>query len=89
MLKKRIRNNYVKRAKKIKGVVSDLKWNFSEPKHYIIPQLYFQIVLVNMVLDNFYGFIEDQIEALLAEEKVACISVSTNRASLEVSNNKL
>jgi hypothetical protein len=42
-----------------------------------------------MVLENFYGFIKEQIEALLAEEKVACISVSTNRASLEVSNNKL
>jgi hypothetical protein len=58
MLLEYIRNNNVKQAKD-KGVVSEHIWDFIEPKHYILPQLHFEIGVVNMVLDNFYGIIDD------------------------------
>jgi hypothetical protein len=42
-----------------------------------------------MVLDNFYNFIEDQIEVLSTEEKVARNSVTIAETSLEVSKKEL
>jgi hypothetical protein len=54
-----IRNNNVKQAKEFKGAVSEHIWDFIEPKHYIFPQLHFEMGAVSMVPDNFYGFIED------------------------------
>jgi hypothetical protein len=40
-----------------------------------------------MVLDIFFGFIEDRIEVLSVEEKVARNSVTIAKASLEMSKN--
>jgi hypothetical protein len=52
-------------------VVSEHIRSFIETQNYIFPQLLFEIGVVNMVLDNFYGFIEDQVEILSPEEKIA------------------
>jgi hypothetical protein len=38
-----------------------------------LPQLHFEIGVVNMVLDNFYGIIDDWIEVLSVEEKAAIV----------------
>jgi len=62
---------------------------FIEPKHYIFPQLHFEIGVVNMVLDNFYGFIEDRVEVLSPEEKVARSSVTIAESSTKVCKNQL
>ncbi len=37
----------------------------------MLPQLHIEIGLTNNVLDNFYDFIEDQVEKASPEEKVA------------------
>jgi hypothetical protein len=55
-----IQNDNIKQPKEIKGIVSEQVWDFIEPKHYIFPQLHFEIGVVNMVLDNFYAFLEEQ-----------------------------
>ena len=65
-----IRDNNVKQAKEMKGIMSVHIWDFIKPKHYIFPQLHFEIGVVNTVLDNFYKFIEDQLEVLSVEGKV-------------------
>jgi hypothetical protein len=39
-----------------------------QPQNYIFPELHAEIGLVNNVLDNFYTFIDDQVEALTPEE---------------------
>ncbi len=51
----------------------------------MFPQLHFEIGVVNMVLDNFYGFIEDRVEVLLLEEKVARNSIIISETSLQES----
>ena len=84
-----IRNNNIKQPKEIKGIVSEHVWDFIEPKHYIFPQLHFEIGVVNMVLDNFYAFLEDQIEVLSPEEKTARNSILIAEASLQESKNAL
>ena len=84
-----IKNNNIKQPREIKGIVSEHIWDFIGPKHYIFPQLHFEIGVVNMVLDNFYNFIEDQIEVLSTEEKVARNSVTIAESSLEVSKKEL
>jgi len=60
-----------------------------QTKHYIFLQLHFEIGVVNMVLDNFYAFLEDQIEVLSPEEKTAHNSVLIAAASLQESKNAL
>jgi hypothetical protein len=67
----KIKNGELKVPKEIKGVVSDHIWSFIEPQNHIFPQLHFEIGVVNMVLDNFYGFIEDEVEISSQEEKIA------------------
>jgi len=84
-----IRTNNVKQAREIKGVVSEHIWDFIKPKNYIFLQLHFEIGVVNMVLDNFYGFIEDRVEVLSAEEKVARNSITIAESSMEVAKNEL
>jgi hypothetical protein len=32
-------------------------WDFVEPSHYILPELYIEIGLLNNALDNFYDFL--------------------------------
>jgi hypothetical protein len=84
-----IRNNNIKQPKEIKGIVSEHIWDFIKPKHYIFPQLHFKIGVVNMVLDNFYVFLEDRIKVLSPEEKTASNSVLIAEASLQESKNAL
>jgi len=67
----KIQDGKLKTPKEKKGVVSKHIWSFIGPRYYIFPQLHFEIGVVNMVLDNFYEFIEDQVEILTPEEKVA------------------
>jgi len=70
MLQK-IQDGQLKTLKEKKGVVLKHIWSFIEPQNYIFPQLHFAIGVVNMVIDNFYEFIEDQVEILTPEEKMA------------------
>ena len=70
MLQK-IQDGQLKTPKEKKGVVLKHIWSFIEPQNYIFPQLHFAIGVVNMVIDNFYEFIEDQVEILTPEEKMA------------------
>jgi hypothetical protein len=84
-----IKNNNIKQPREIKGIMSEHIWDFIGPKHYIIPQLRFEIGVVNMVLDNLYSFIEEQIEVLSTEEKVARNSFTIAETSLEVSKKDL
>jgi hypothetical protein len=59
-----INAGHLKEAIDKKGIVSLPLLNFVEPKHFIFPQLHFEIGTVNNVLDAFRGFIEDAFEAL-------------------------
>ncbi len=45
--------------------------DFIEPGNYMLPQLHIDFGLTNNGLDNFYDFIEDQVEKASPEEKVA------------------
>jgi len=51
--------------------VNDPVWDFIEPENYMFPQLHAEIGLVNNVLDKFYCFIDDQVEAISPEEALA------------------
>jgi hypothetical protein len=84
-----IQNNNIKQPMEIKGIVSEHVWDFIEPKYYTFPQLHFKIGVVNMVLDNFYAFLEDQIEVLSPEEKATHNSVLIAEARLQESKNAL
>ena len=44
-------------------------WDFVEPSHYILPELYIEIGLLNNALDNFYDWVEDHVESASEEEK--------------------
>ena len=66
-----IANKRLKEAKDKKGIVSEPLIPFIEPSNYIFPVLHFEIGTVNNVLDSLRGFIEDQVEVISAEEKVA------------------
>jgi hypothetical protein len=50
------------------GVVSNTAWDFSQPQNYIFPEIHAEIGLVNNILDNYYTFIDDQVEAVTPEE---------------------
>lgn len=58
----------LKEAKDKKGIVTLPLLSFVEPKHFIFPQLHFEIGTVNNVLDALRGFIEDEVEALPEKE---------------------
>jgi hypothetical protein len=79
----KIRTGQLKEAWDKKGVVSEHVWPFIEPCNYIFPHLHFEIGVVNMVLENFYGFVEEQVEMISPEEKVARNSIIIAEASLE------
>jgi len=79
----KIRTGQLKEARDKKGVVSEHVWPFIEPCNYIFPHLHFEIGVVNMVLENFYGFVEEQVEMISPEEKVARNSIIIAEASLE------
>jgi hypothetical protein len=61
----------LKDARDKKGIVKDPVWDFIEPDHFMFPQLHIEIGLVNNVLEFFYDFIEDQVEAATPEQKIA------------------
>ncbi len=88
MLQK-IQDGQLKTPKEKMGIVSKHIWCFIEPRNYIFPQLHFKIGIVNMVLDNFYEFIEDQVEILTPEEKVARNNVIIMEAALKEAKERL
>jgi hypothetical protein len=53
----------------IRDIVNNPVWDFIEPAFMGFPQLYVEIGLVNNVLNNFYSFIDDHVEAPPDEEK--------------------
>jgi hypothetical protein len=59
----------IKEPSDIRGMVKNPKWDFVEPAQMVFPELHIEIGLVNNVLDNFYSFIDEQVEAPMAEEK--------------------
>jgi len=60
----KINSGQLKEPKEKKGVVGDPIWPFIEPCNFIFPHLHFEIGVVNMVLENFYSFIEEQVELI-------------------------
>jgi hypothetical protein len=42
--------------------------DFIQPENYIFPELHAKIGLVNNVLDSFYAFVDDQVEAITQHE---------------------
>jgi hypothetical protein len=42
-----------------------------EPQNYIFPELHAEIGLVNKVLNNFYAFFDDQVEAVTLEDSMS------------------
>lgn len=70
-VKNKITRGELKQAKDKLGVVEYPIWDFIEPDNYMLPQLHIEIGLTNNVLENFYDFIEDQVEKASPEEKVA------------------
>jgi hypothetical protein len=58
----RIKAGVLKKPKEKKGIVSMPPVDFIEPKHYIFPQLHFEIGAVNNVLEYLRGFIRGKIE---------------------------
>jgi len=84
-----IRSGQLKEPKDKKGVVDDPIWPFIEPRNYIFPHLHFEIGVVNMVLENLYAFVEEQVEIVSPEEKVARNSIVIAEASLDQGKDRL
>jgi hypothetical protein len=61
----------VKEAREILGIVNYPVWDFIQPENFMFPELHAEIGLVNNVLDKFYSFIDDQVEAITPEEATA------------------
>ena len=59
----------LKEPSAIRGVVNNPIWDFIQPSNMVFPQLHIEIGLVNNVLDSFYLFVDDQVEAPTEEEK--------------------
>jgi hypothetical protein len=59
----------LKGPSEIRGIVNNPIWDFIEPTHMVFLELHMEIGLVNNVLDSFYLFVDDQVEAPTAEEK--------------------
>lgn len=55
----------------IRGVVEFPVWDFLEIEYYIYPVLHGEIGLVNCAVDGFYDILDDNIEILSEEEKMA------------------
>ncbi len=85
----KIQDGQLKTTKEKRGIVSKHIWSFIEPRNYIFPQLHFKIGVINMVLDNFFKFIEDQVEILTPEEKVARNNIIVTESALKEAKKKL
>jgi hypothetical protein len=70
-MKERIDRRELREPREIMGVVDKPIWDFIQPENYIFPELHAEIGLVNNVLDKFYAFIDDQVEAVTPEEALA------------------
>jgi hypothetical protein len=86
---KKIKTGQLKEVRDKKGVIREPIWSFIEPRNFIFPHLHFEIGVVNMVLDNFYGFVEEQVEVISPEEKVARNSIIILEVSLEQAKQRL
>jgi hypothetical protein len=58
----------ISKPRKVLGVLRNPVWVFVEVENFIFPQLHAEIGIVNIVLDKFYSFIDDQVEAITPEE---------------------
>ncbi len=67
-VKECIDHKELKEPQEMLGVVNDPIWDFVESQNYIFLELHAEIGSVNNVLDNFYAFIDDQVEAVTLEE---------------------
>jgi len=67
--KQQIEAGILKEPSDIWGIVNNPIWDFVEPAQMVFPELHIEVGLVNNVLDNFYSFIDNQVEAPMAEEK--------------------
>jgi hypothetical protein len=88
MLQK-IQDGQLKMPQEKKGIVSKHIWSFIDPQNYLFPQLHFEIGVVNLVLDNFYEFIEDQVGILMPEDKVAQNNIIITEAALKEAKGRL
>ncbi len=59
----------LKEPSDIHGIINNPIWDFIEPMYMVFPELHVKIGLVNNVLDNFYSFIDDHVEAPPEEEE--------------------
>jgi hypothetical protein len=69
--KDRINRRELREARDIQGIVNYPVWDFIEPENYMFPQRHAEIGLVNNVLDKFYSFIDDKVEAISPKESLA------------------
>jgi hypothetical protein len=58
-------------------------------ENYIFPPLHFESGILNMVLENLYSFIEDQVEVLSPEEKAGRNKVFIANVALQEAKEKL
>jgi hypothetical protein len=66
----RINRKNIKYPRKVCGIVDFPLWDFIQPSHYVFPQLHVEIGLINNILDYFYDFVEEQVEAAAPEERL-------------------
>jgi len=85
----KIRNGELKEPREKKGIIGEVIWDFIEISNYIFPHLHFEIGVVNMVLENVYSFIEEQVEVISPEEKVARNNIIISEISLEQAKERL
>ncbi len=64
-------------------------WDIKEPDHFMFPQLHVEIGLVSNVLENFYDFVEEQVEAATPEQKVTQNNVIIATRPLERAQEQL
>jgi hypothetical protein len=79
----------LKKPTDIHGVVEFPVWDFIEVTHYVYPVLHGEIGLVNNALDAFYDILDDNIEVMSDEEKIARNTTILANAALEASLEKM
>jgi hypothetical protein len=85
----RIDRREVKEARDILGIVNYPVWDFIEPENYIFPKLHAEIGLVNDVLDSFYAFVDNQVEAISQEKLILWNSYIVTDVALSVAAQRL
>ena len=87
--KERIEREHLKEPRQVLGVVSHPIWDFVEVENYIFPELHAEIGIVNNVLEKFYSFIDDQVEAITPEEATSRNSYIVADVSLSLAAQRL